>query len=530
MPDTARTPLDSPVNSPQRPLSVRFGLALVGMCLLPRLLRCCLADAVCPDAFFYFDRAAAIEQGNFAAAFSGGMNLNLYPIVLAALHQCGLDWIDAGRIWNLVVMSLTVLPLYGWVRRIVDDRAALLGCIIYAVWPVMVEHASEPIRDPTYWLLLNLVFYLGITTTARPTILRGLVLAVVWAAAVLTRMEGWLLLLPLSWWLLTSVVESAEKRRKLIRTGWACLAGIVVLTVGVNFTIGRQANTWITGRIETALPGVPWLHNLLHGVSTTRPDGRVVANVEPTTLYSFASNSAETLDPLNLAALVLGLYVGRHLFASSLLRPLLAWAGVMLVAIWCRVPDQRYFSQVGFVLIPFIAVGGAAFIEFVGERLSAWRQRDLRHQWTIAWLSLFAIVSTGDAVLTWKPEFENNYRLAAWFRQEFPAGAIVVSDRASVSARFFMSGPQPGQPHVTRSRLEKILDGTAPQVVVYSCAETATGDQSLMAETLQQCGFRKIEPTEIGIEENTFAVWTASGPDQTLSHSQTASSSDGRPQ
>lgn len=490
-------------------LAFRLGATFVAMCFVPRLLRCLLADSFCPDVFFYFDRAAALEQGNLSAAFAGGMNLNLYPIVLAALHQCGLDWIDAGRVWSLFVTSVTVLPLYGWVRRLTDDRTATLGCIVYAVWPVMTEFASEPIRDPSFWMLLNLTFYLGITTAERPSIGRGLLTAVVWVMAVLTRMEGWLLLVPLTWWLIGRATQSPATRQRLVRTGVACCTGIVVFAVVANFTIGRQAGTWITGRIETALPGIPWLHALLHGSESLQPSGRVVEHIEPTTVVSFVRNFAECLDPLNLAALVLGLYCGRRLFRDPFVRPLLAYGAIMLLAIWCRIPDQRYFCQVGFVLIPFIATGAAAFIDFVGDRLSEWSRRDLRQKWTIAWLTIFAVINTVDAVDTWRPEFQNNYELAAWFHRDFPPDAVVITDRASVPARFFMSGPQPTLPHISNGRILPILMSRSPDVVVYACGENSPEVRALMSQQLDQRGYSQIDASDIGIGANTFSVWVS---------------------
>ena len=500
----ARRALSHSLTWPGEALSLRVGACLVALCLVPRVLMCVFADSVCRDAFFYFDLAAAIEQGDLRNGLSGGMNLNLYPIILATLHRCGLDWVVAGRVWNLVVMSLTVLPLYGWVRRVTDGRTAALGCLVYAVWPVMTEIAAQPIRDPTFWLLMNLTFYLGMTTVERPTLGRCLLTVVVWVAAIFTRMEAWLLLLPVCWWAANRAFESPEARRVLLRASGLCIVAVLVLAAMVNLTVGRVTGKWITGRVETALPGVPWLHNLLHG----KPMGeRLVSHIEPTTLHSYMQNFSEGLDLLNLSALILGLVYGRHLFRNRTMQPLLAYAAIMLLAIWCRIPDQRYFCQVYFVLIPFIAVGGIQFIESVGNWLSARSGRELRRPWAVAWLSVFAIISMIDAVATWHPHFVSNHRLAAWYQQQFPTGARLITDQFSVPARFFMSGTQPGLPRVTPGNIASLLDARNPDVVVYSDKQTSADHGDAMNGELNSRGFIQIGADETGVAENSYVVW-----------------------
>ncbi|GEM_PF-3086716 len=502
--DSANAALPDSATSSSDALSLRVGAFFVALCLVPRVLMCVFADSVCPDAFLYFDLAALIERGNLEDALSAGMNLNIYPFILAALHHCGLDWVVAGRVWNLVVMSLTVLPLYGWMRRVTDGRTAALGCLIYAVWPVMTEIAAQPIRDPTFWLLMNLTFYLGLTTVERPTLGRCLLTVVVWVAAIFTRMEAWLLLLPVCWWAANRAFESPEARRVLLRASGYCIVAVLLLAAVVNLTVGRLTGKWITGRVETALPGIPWLHNLLHG----KPVGaEVVSHIEPTTLHSFMQNFSEGLDLLNLSALILGLVYGRHLFRNRTMQPLLAHAAIMLLAIWCRIPDQRYFCQVYFVLMPFIAIGGIQFIESVGNWLSMRTGRELRRQWAVAWLCVFATINIVDAVATWHPHFVSNHRLAEWYQQQFRVGTPVLTDRFSIPARFFMSGPQPGLPHFNSNNAISLLDTQNPAVVVYSHPENSTDARAVMSAALTDHGFTRVGADETGVLENSFVVW-----------------------
>ena len=99
-----------------------------------------------------------LEAGHLRAAFRQ-MALNVYPVILLLLHRLGLDWELAAMLWGVVVSSLVVLPLWGWVRRQFDDRVALVACLLYAVHPKFIEWSPEAMRDQTFWLLFMLAIY-----------------------------------------------------------------------------------------------------------------------------------------------------------------------------------------------------------------------------------------------------------------------------------------------------------------------------------------------------------------------------------
>ena len=73
-------------------------------------------------------------------------------------------------LWSLLISSLVVLPLFGWVRRQFDDRVALVACLLYAVQPKLIAWSPEIMRDPTFWFLFTLSIYLlwRAVTEVRP--------------------------------------------------------------------------------------------------------------------------------------------------------------------------------------------------------------------------------------------------------------------------------------------------------------------------------------------------------------------------
>jgi hypothetical protein len=109
-------------------------ILLLLLCLAPRIWMAYRLNGVCPDGAFHLDKAQQLEQRRLRAP-QDGYDFNVYPLLLGVWHHAGLDWEAAAKVWGVLAGSLVVLPLFGWLRRMFDDRLALLGCTLYAVHP-----------------------------------------------------------------------------------------------------------------------------------------------------------------------------------------------------------------------------------------------------------------------------------------------------------------------------------------------------------------------------------------------------------
>jgi hypothetical protein len=172
---------------------------LVLVCLVLRAWMAIRWDIVWPDSVAYIQSAAALERGDPRPLIEQ-FGLNIYPMILAALHGAGLDWEVAGEGWSVLMASLTVLPLFGWLRRQFDDRIAVIGCLLYAVHPKLMNSSPLIIRDPTFWFLLSLTLYCGWRAAVEVRLRWFLLAGLAWALAIHTRSEGWLLIIPLTLW------------------------------------------------------------------------------------------------------------------------------------------------------------------------------------------------------------------------------------------------------------------------------------------------------------------------------------------
>jgi hypothetical protein len=125
-------------SSQPRRWAIWLWIALWLTALAPRLWVATRLDTICNDAVFYIQLAEGYQRGDVEAGL-GRLRLNTYPPVLAMLHRAGLDWELAGKCWGVLLASLAVLPLAGWLRRQFDDRLALVACVLYAFHPKLIE-------------------------------------------------------------------------------------------------------------------------------------------------------------------------------------------------------------------------------------------------------------------------------------------------------------------------------------------------------------------------------------------------------
>jgi hypothetical protein len=220
---------------------------LVLCCLVPRVWAAWRWDLLWSDSIVYLRITEALERNDLDTAFHA-LGLNTYPVLLMWLRRTGLDWTVAGEWWSVLMATLAVLPLFGWIRRQFDDQVAFAGCLLYAIHPKLVGYSPLIMRDPTYWFLFALSLYL---TWRAVTELRWwlfLASGVALTLTAYTRYEGWFLLVPLVLWALWRLPAIAGRRTRLVLGTATCLAVIPSLVVLVNVTWLRNHPRWEIGR------------------------------------------------------------------------------------------------------------------------------------------------------------------------------------------------------------------------------------------------------------------------------------------
>ena len=234
---------------------------LLVACLLPRAVAAWNWDILWGDSLHYRYASICLEHGDFEQGFAE-FGVNIYPLILIPLRHLGIDWQVAGKWFGVLVASLTVVPLWGWLRRMFDDRLAVIACLVYALHGKLIAISPLIIRDSTFWLLLVLTLYYAWRAVGELRIGFFFAAGVMLTLAIHTRTEGWLLLIPLLGWGACRWSGAAGKRWRLAVGTLLCIAVIPATVTVVNVTWLREHPRWEFLRTGHLALAVDWFNSV----------------------------------------------------------------------------------------------------------------------------------------------------------------------------------------------------------------------------------------------------------------------------
>ncbi|WP_166828991.1 ArnT family glycosyltransferase [Thalassoroseus pseudoceratinae] len=473
----------------------RVLIALFLLCLIPRLVMIFRVGPVCNDGYYYTSVAAAFEDGEFAQVFAY-LNLNIYPMILSGLHRLGLEWLLAAKLWGAVISSLAVLPIFGWIRRMFDDRIATLSGFLYAIHPEFIELSVEPIREPTFWFLLALSFYLGYRATTESRLRFFVLGGLAMAFAVHTRSEGWLLLGPILIWTAFNAWDRRAHLGKLAcGTGlWLAMTPLLILVI--NLTVLQGETGWQWGRLTHFQLGWQWVQTALEPApAPATPTALTAASVpilpqpitvpvpqpsvkstpkqpeEPAPTVNQESKKAKAeplstgkrfqkffhawirmFEPVNFSMAVIGLFVAATQFWRRDYWVLLVFSMTVLAAVWVLfgalgVISSRYFLPTYLALVPFAAIGmWSALAWWSRQVLRITGSRRLRRTVVPCAIALGISLGWTDAFTTWHETREAEAAMAENLRTTIPRVRSVTVDLHAVRVGYHLINDVP---HIT---------------------------------------------------------------------------------
>jgi hypothetical protein len=329
---------------------------------------------VCPDGVLYIQLAKALEHGDVQGSLRE-MRLNTFPVLLLGMHRLGLDWELAGKIWGIFISSLTVLPLFGLVRRQFDDRIAVVACLLYAFHARMIQWSPELIRDPTFWFLFTLSLYWlwRAVTEVRLAFfaLGGMALVL----SFLTRVEGIFLLLPLLLWSAWRYAALAAGRGRLVVGLLVALLAFPALFVLLNVTWLHHYPHWEFSRITPFEIARGWLQAMA-GQSPNVPMIEAPLRMSGRELtWELLHTAAQGLDVLFALLMFAGIWLGRRIWLrrdhqALFYTSLLIVAGMWIHLWYAQISSNRY-------ILPVVLMG-SGFAALALLRLSAYCGQILR--------------------------------------------------------------------------------------------------------------------------------------------------------
>lgn len=488
-------------------------LLLLVVCFVPRAVTAWRLDGICPDATSYIQMGQSLEQGDFNRAFS--LQLNIFPALLAGLHQLGLPWEIGGRIWGMIASTLVVLPLFGWVRRQFNDRLAVIACLLYAAHPELIEWSSEIVRDPTFWLLFTTGLYLCWRAAAEISLRHYAAAGLAMALAASTRFEGLFLIVPLVGWSVVRARAIQGYRWRLARGTALAMAILPALLVVANLAwsnrIGRVeiirleklvlAKQWVEAWWRPPKVAVPVPVMARAGVHNreAQPGGAVHWGPKKM-VWHFVHQGERGLTPLFGILLIVGCLARPRLILRGDQWPMALLALVICGGIWVHIwfyhlSSSRYFLSVAILSSPTAAAGWIHLSALARRVMAACRLPRGAWRWApAAILYGLLVIGWADALTTNVELRRLDVRMGEWIARRFGRQPTIlgVGDQLPVVAHFahgnFVSLPV-GLPG---GELIELVRSRRPDVVVFSRRHLASECDVLM-HAREQLGLETAE-------------------------------------
>ena len=486
------------------------GLGLALLAFVARLIMARQHPVICTDAVFYLERAAAWRRGDVDFALSR-LGLNPFPWLIAQLHAWGLDWELAGTSLSLVAASLAVIPLWALTGHLLGPRVALIAALLYAVHPELIEWSPEIIRDPLYWLLFASSLYLMHRACQSAALGWFLAAGGTTALAVLTRFEGWFLLIPLAAWATLAGHRQPTLRWPLTRGSAACLAILPLLILAINATTLRAHHRWEWGRLDHVAMAIDWLSStqptLAPAVHTPH------ASEEPTLASSWNLRGAVWgfshtwrrgfREPYFWGALV-GLILLKRQRRGQDSAPLVVLGGVQLLAVWIYFWQQheinaRYVLPVLLLALPCVALTLDTLSDVLGKRLKTWAPRHARYG--VAACLLIILFSLG-LTEAWTRQFDGRYvkaHLGAYLQNRFgPGRTVLCSENLERLVGYYAAAHHSALPagHGGQTLVETVRD-CQPDVVALWLRAPGPQLYAEMLDASSQLGYRTLPRDEL---------------------------------
>ncbi len=535
------------------PALPRRGWLLMGLvlaCFLPRAWEAVHWDAICPDTIYYLDCCRALEEGNLHEAFSE-LNLNIYPVILLGLRATGLDWQVTGEWFSVLMATLTVLPLFGWIRRQFDDRVAIVACLLYAFHPKFVAYTPLIIRDPAYWFLFALSLYLIWRAILEIRVWLFLAAGLALTLVVHTRFEGWLLLVPLLLWSAARLRAVPGRRRQLVLGTMGTLAVIPLSIVLVNVTLLRDAPCWSLVRPAHQRALMDWTRDML-GLGTVRKISSVssdpasarggetappVAQTAPTT----TADEALLARPLEVSSYpvlmektavrlvkmysyafgfvaLCGVWGQRRMYVRFehlvLLGMSLVLFGMVAIRLSVTRIDLRYYVPMILVSFPWMALGilwlSDRFIALT-SRWCAWNASK-RKGVIAAALVLTIVLGLPEMKFSSAAGMQHQAAIGSWILERLGAGRLVYANvREVILLQYYSHSLLVRYPEHSRNpspSLRQFLASQSPEVIILWTDEGQSAWADFAQELLRDeaLGYRLIARDELPPESGEVCV------------------------
>ena len=173
------------------------------------------AQIIASDGILYIEVAKDVLAGNFQR-ISGYGFLNLYSFLIALFQMIFHNWELSGKMVSIVFGSLTIIPLFFFIKGIFNVKVAIVSTLLYVVHPRFVEYASDVLREPTYWFFSVFAIWLAWVSISRRKYFVLVFSSLSTGLAMFTRSEGILICTVIILWIAWFLIKESKRRKEIL--------------------------------------------------------------------------------------------------------------------------------------------------------------------------------------------------------------------------------------------------------------------------------------------------------------------------
>lgn len=249
----------------------------VVLAVLARLLILPLHQAISFDQAHYLRMAAHMARGHWLSAFHPYWTPG-YPFITALVSLIVRNFELAGRLANILVGSLTVVPIMLFSREIIGRERAMWPALFYAFFPPLLLQHTVPLAEPAYAFFGFTGMWLGWKALSKNVLLCALPAGLAFGMAYLSKPEGF------GYPVVFSGIAAALLLVRVVKRRRSSAGGILLLA-------------W-AGFLIAAFPYLLYLRGEA-GYWTLSAKGRAMQQFQMTYFTPEADDVYEDLDPEN---------------------------------------------------------------------------------------------------------------------------------------------------------------------------------------------------------------------------------------
>ncbi len=364
-----------------RTFTALFALFLLALMLrLPPVLG---SGIISNDGILYIEMAKRIEAGRLKEISDFGF-FNLYPFLIALFQRFFQDWEQAGRMVSVITGSLSVVPLFLLLRKMVSGKVGFIAALLFVVSPRFVEYGSDVLRESSFWFFSLAALWLaweGLTGKRWPLFVLSALLA---GLASFTRFEGVGIIIIVVLWIFWYLWKSPGGVKRSLIYSLVFLLSIPVLAAPLPLLLKNRIGTFDLGLIGSKIPVLissdskQILEVKAEILNKTPVQFRSFLEMAKTHRYMIYLSEVlyKLFKSLGIVAVVLfffGIVGRRSVPLGRNEKAAVIWIGVVFVISFIYVAKTYYFgSRHGlFMGIPALIWAGIGFFE-LKDRIMDW--------------------------------------------------------------------------------------------------------------------------------------------------------------